>query len=133
VNFKVGMIDKLLILSCLIVFFASGCAIFTKTEGILTLKRYSDGQVQIQRYVDRQEKFFDKLVEDLKNDKLQPGISKRKFMRSYGVPILSRAGGDPGEEVLLYRYPTKYFNSDRVYAYFDQSGKLIRWEYKPVR
>jgi hypothetical protein len=34
-------------------------------------------------------------------------------------------------DVLLYRYSTKYFTSDKVYAYFDTSGKLTRWEYVP--
>ena len=126
------MIDRLSILSCLIVFFVNGCVVFTKAEGLLTLKRYGDSQAQMQRYVDKQVKLFDKLVSDLEADKLKVGISQRQFIRSYGEPVLSRELKEPeAGEVFLYRHPTEYFNTDRVYAYFDESKELIRWEYKP--
>ena len=128
------MFNKLIILICLIVFSSSGCVLLTKSEQLLTLKRYGDSQDEIQRYVDRQNKLFNKLLDDLDTGKLQPGISKTIFIRRYGDPVISRESDDPSiEEVLLYRHPTNYFSSDKVYAYFDKSGKLVRWEYKPYK
>ncbi len=129
----VRMVDKLSIVSCLIIFFASGCALFTNPQGVMALKRYGDNQAQIQSYVDRQVKLFDKLVEDLKAQKLEAGTSQKDFMRLYGEPVLSSTTDDPqAGEVFLYRHPMEYFNTDRVYAYFDETGSLVRWEYKPA-
>jgi len=128
------MANKLLIVSFVIVFFASGCAIFSKAEGLMRLKRYSDGQAEIERYVDKQADLFDQLVSDLEDGKLETGTSRKQFIRSYGDPVLANpVKNASGEEVLLYRHPLKYFNTDRVYAYFDSSQKLIRWEYKPYQ
>ena len=128
------MRNNLLILICLIVWLAGGCALLSNPGGVLALKRYSDNQDQIQRYVDKQEKLFNKLLSNLKDEQLNTGMSKKQFIRTYGEPVLSwQADGPDKGEVLLYRYPTKYFNTDRVYAYFGESNKLTRWEYKPVR
>jgi hypothetical protein len=123
-----------LIVSFLIIFSTSGCAFLSNPQGVMALKRYSDNQAQIQIYVDKQVKLFDKLVSDLKDQKLEVGASQKEFMHLYGEPVLLRKADDPkGGEVLLYRHPTEYFNTDRVYAYFDDTGSLIRWEYKPYQ
>ena len=128
------MTNKLLIVSFIIAFFASGCVILSKAEGLMRLKHYSDGQAQIERYVNKQADLFDKLVSDLEEGKLEVGISQKQFIRNYGDPVLANpVRNSSGEEVLLYRYPLKYFNTDRVYAYFDSSQALIRWEYKPYQ
>tara|TARA_Y100000031_G_C8091521_1_gene324368 strand:+ start:329 stop:715 length:387 start_codon:yes stop_codon:yes gene_type:complete len=109
----------------------SGCA---KVEGLLKLKRLGDNQAQIERYLYKQLKLFEKLVEDINNSELKAGISRRNFIRSYGDPVLSRIDkADPDSEILLYRHPTEYFKTDKVYAYFSKSKELIRWEYIPYK
>ncbi len=68
----------------------------------------------------------------MNNKRLKQGIAKGKFIRTYGEPVLSKKTVEPlGEERLLYRHPTEYFQSDKVYVYFDEGGRLTRWEYKP--
>jgi len=100
----------------------------------MTLKRVGDSQAEIERYLTRQQELFKQLVHDLKQEKLRKGISKRRFIKSYGDPVLTRRDeSHPQQEILLYRHPTEYFTSDRVYAYFDETGKLVRWEYKPYQ
>ena len=111
-------------------FCLSGCCFLP--PGLKTLKSVGRSQDEIKVYLARQSKLFNKLLGDLNNNKLRQGVTKDQFIRIYGEPILSkRAVEFLGEEILLYRHPTKYFQSDRVYVYFDKEEKLIRWEYKP--
>jgi len=107
-----------------------GC--FFLPESLKTLKSIGDSQNEIGVYLARQLKLFNQLLVDLKDEAIEPGISKARFIRVYGEPILSKEVGDPSRgTVLLYRHPTEYFKSDRVYLYFDQEENLVRWEYKP--
>jgi len=126
------MTGKLFVLSCLGLFCMGGCVVLDKTEELLALKRISGAQAEIQRYVDKQEECFYKLMSDFKKGSLRPGISKEKFVDTYGEPILSRKIDGPSSgEMLLYRHPTEYFSSDKIYLYFYESGGLASWEYKP--
>ena len=123
---------RFLLISCLILLTIPGC--FFLSESLKTLKSVGESQEEIEAYLTQQVELFDKLLFDLKNDVLEPGISKRKFMRIYGEPILSKEVIEPLKGVrFLYRHPTEYFKSDRVYFYFDQKEKLVRWEYKPKK
>ena len=123
---------QFLLISCLILFSMSGC--FFLPEGLKTLKSVGDSQDKIEAYLTRQVKFFNKLLTDLEKEVLEPGISKQRFMHTYGQPILSKEVTEPlGGVKFLYRHPTEYFKSDRVYLYFDQEENLVRWEYKPYR
>jgi hypothetical protein len=114
-------------------FIVTGCASMRYSEQLQTLKEIGKSQKEIQRYIDEQEVFFYKLRDVVKNNQLQPGIPKRDFINTYGEPIISRevSNNPPIKEVLLYRHPTHYFSSDRIYLYFDESDKLVYWEYKP--
>jgi len=121
---------RFLLISCLISLAMPGC--FFLPESLKTLKSVSDSQDEIEVYLARQVKLFNKLLTDLENEALGPGISKKRFIRIYGEPILSKEVSEPsGGIMLLYRHPTEYFKSDRVYLYFDEKEKLVRWEYKP--
>ena len=126
------MMNKYLILIiCIILFSSQGCIFFNKE--IMTLKRAGDSQKQISSYIKKQVKLFDKLVGDLKNDKLKPGVSKSSIISIYGDPVLITKKPAPlYGEVLLYRHPTEFFNSDKVYLYFDGDWILIGWEYEPA-
>lgn len=110
-----------------------GCAIIRDFEGIMTLKRYNASQVELQRYVDRQTKLFDRLVSDIKADKLDKGTTEARIVRMYGDPIFVKNidDGSPAKEKLLFRHPMNYFTSDKVYMYFDENKKLLYWKYVP--
>ncbi|MBD3264283.1 MAG: hypothetical protein GF375_04185 [Candidatus Omnitrophica bacterium] len=122
------------ILAVLILFFLlSGCSLYQKSKALMTLKRLGDSQQQMEKYIEEQEKLFDRLVEDIKEDRLKTGLSIEEVNRLYGDPVLKREApsSQPFSTILLYRYPTRYFDSDRVYLQFDSSGILVGWEYKP--
>ncbi|MDP8290439.1 MAG: hypothetical protein P9M02_05705 [Candidatus Susulua stagnicola] len=123
---------RFIIISCLILFFVSGC--FFLPESLKTLKSVGDSQNEIEIYLANQAKLFNKLLIDLRSECLEQGVSKESFINLYGEPILAKEVIDPpGGVRLLYRYPTEYFKSDRVYLYFNQKENLVRWEYKPYK
>ncbi|NQT28469.1 MAG: hypothetical protein HQ570_02610 [Candidatus Omnitrophica bacterium] len=123
---------QFLIISCLILFTISGCLFLP--ESVKTLKSVGDSQKEISAYLAKQLEFFNQLLVDLNNQLIKPGTPKKIFIGTYGEPILSKRVSEPsGGSRLLYRQPTEYFKSDRVYLYFDQEENLVRWEYKPKK
>ncbi len=120
-----------LFLSFILILSLAGCLFRQNLEGLLTLKRVGNSQTEIEAYLGQQEACFEKLLEDVENQRLKPGVLQEDFINSYGDPVLSRpASSQSSETVLLYRHPTRYFNSDKVYVYFNEDSELTRWEYK---
>lgn len=103
-------------------------------DELLTLKSVSDSQRDIDIYLQKQEKGFSRLMNDINNNQLSKGKSRRSIIQDYSEPILVKKtnGENSIREILLYRKPTECFNSDRVYLYIDNKGKLAYWELKPV-
>ena len=122
---------KIVILSFLFLN-VSGCATIKHADQLLTLKSVGNSQEEIARYVDKQAELFKKLVEDIKDERLEIGEPKDNILSWYGEPVLSKEilGDSFVKEELLYRHPTEYFTSDRVYLYFDIADELVRWEYE---
>ena len=109
---------------------AGGCAVAQYADEIHTLQAIDASQRDISKFIERQEKLFHLLLEDVKDGRLKSGLTKKYVINTYGNPVLSREinGGLARKEELLYRRPTQYFSSDKIYLYFDSSGKLMRWE-----
>ena len=111
---------------------AGGCALFSQEAA--TLKAVGKSQDQIARYVQKQEKLFAKLLDDFENERLVAGTSRSVIIKRYGEPILSKKSAQPPYgEIFLYRHPTGYFDSDKLYLRFDELDKLIGWKYKPYK
>ncbi|MDD5729999.1 MAG: hypothetical protein PHN57_02605 [Candidatus Omnitrophica bacterium] len=98
--------------------------------------RYSKNEAEIKDYVDKHEEYFAKLKKDVKNNGLEKGVSKNDILIRYGEPIL---WGSPEcgkninvSECCLYRMPTRFFHTDKVYLYFDDKDNLSSWEFKPA-
>ncbi|MCF7870146.1 MAG: hypothetical protein K9L69_02795 [Candidatus Omnitrophica bacterium] len=112
------------------IFLFSGCALFTKAPQLLTLKRLGDSQKLMEGDIEKKKKNLAKLINDIRADKLKKGIAYNRFIRLYGEPVLEKSiSKDSKEKRLLYRHPIKYFDTDKVYLYFNQEAKLIAWEY----
>jgi hypothetical protein len=109
-----------------------GCAIAERTQQISVLKRLADEQSSMQKYVDAQEQGFNLLAGDIAGNRLSVGISKQLVFEKYFEPIDCREPTKPGEqEVCLFRHPNNFF-SDSVYLYFNASGLLDGWKFKPA-
>ena len=116
------------VISLCFLVFISGCSVFSHYQELITLKRVGDSQGEIDRYLKKQEKLFYKLSNDIKNNNLKEGAKKQRILAVYGDPILSKTLEDSPlqSEVLLYRHPTNYFSSQRIYLYFNPKGKLSK-------
>jgi len=61
--------------------------------------------------------------------------NKKDVVKKFGEPIYVKDVSKDGKEMKawLYRYATRYFNSEKVYLYFDLEGKLLESEHVPAR
>lgn len=112
----------------------NGCSLLQHYEQLMALKRIGDSQREIELYLKAQEEGFYKLKQDLKTKKLKIGVPQEEILARYGEPVLSKEVKDKPQiqQVFLYRHPTNYFTSDKIYLYFDKNRKLVSFEYKPA-
>ena len=116
---------NLAIISLLVIF--SGCAAVRNPTQMKTLLKLNSSQKQMHSYVTKQERGFKRLCSDIDRKRLKVGLSQREVVSLYEEPVLEREV--KGKIQWLYRHPTEYFNSDRVYLYFDSSDVLVGWEF----
>lgn len=102
---------------------ASGCG-----RPLMALKALGENQGSMQRQVSRQEVKFDLLASDIKNGKIARGMPRERFINTYGEPVLEDRY--EGGLRLLYRYPLEFFNTGKIYVYFDKDGLLSDWSQK---
>ena len=104
-------------------------------DQLLTLKGVADEQTRIKKFVDEQDRKFDKMVEEARAGTLDQYMSQRKFMRAFGEPVyITMVKEDDRElETWLYRHATAYFHADKIYLYFDRDGNLVRSEYQEAK
>ena len=100
----------------------------------MLLKGLGDNQHEIEDYVKKQKDSFFKLREDIKNNRLKKGISKREILSTYGEPVFCKdiANEVDVKEICLYRHPLQYFSTDMVYLKFDKKQNLCCWEFIPA-
>jgi len=124
------MFSRFLLLGYLFVFALGGCAVLS--DELQALKDVGRSQAQIGSYVKRENRRFLKLLKHYKKGHLKIGIPKSRIIAAFGEPVLIKSLDDNlVKEVFLYRHPTDFFTSDKIYLYFDKSNKLVRWEYRP--
>jgi len=111
----------------------SGCSVLRHSQEIRTLQELSASGSEIDDYLEKQKKKFYLLRDLVLSAQIKKGIRKEQFIEQYGDPVLSTLSGKgKEEETLLYRDPTGFFDSDRIYAVFDCSGRLVSWELVPA-
>ena len=96
----------------------------------MILRNVSKGQDEIKTYLNKQEALFSKLVEDVKNNQVKKGQRYSQIIRKYGDPVFCQKDNQYNKKC-LFRHPTDYFSSDKVYLYFDSKDKLAKVEYLP--
>lgn len=124
------MILSKLILVISLIIASAGCLSISKYKAISNLKRYGDSQKEIENYIKKQAEAFGRLKQDCTSGQLKKGTSQHKIISLYGEPILSKPipNDENLKELLLYRHPTQYFSTDKIYLYFDQRNNLYSWE-----
>jgi len=126
------MVCNFILLICFLIFSTLGCTLLPYYQQLLTLREVSNSQREIHSYIDKQEELFYKLRDDVKNNRLKTGMMLVDIIDTYGEPVISKEVDDvPSiKEVLLYRHPTQFFSSDRIYLYFDDVKKLSYWKHE---
>ncbi len=105
----------------------TGCAKLEHLDQLLIIKDYSASKDLQRKEVNTQNKNFEKLLASLQEGNFSQRFSnKKKIKEEFGAPVISRGEERNGKEyeVWLYRYPTRYNDSPKVYFYFDQEGQL---------
>ena len=118
---------NIFVVICFFGVWLAGCATASHYQELLALKRLSDNQKEIEAYVRAQELLFNKLKEDIQGNLLAQGVSKEEILARYGDPIFCKPLPEKGESC-FYRHPTRYFNTDSIYLFFDQDEKLHSWD-----
>ncbi len=114
---------------------APGCWFLSHYDEVKTLQAFDKNNRQIQEYLDSQEKSFFRLRSDVRHNRLTPGVTKERITSEYGDPVFCRIVEErPGAtQECLYRNPTRYFSTDKIYLYFNEAHILIAIEFKPAR
>lgn len=103
-------------------FFLSGCG-----KSMQLLLEVDKEDKSIKRDICVGAKRFDLLLKDIEAGRLKIGMDKKAVLTRYGEPVLEFPEDNQAEK-LLYRHPLKYFDSPKVYLFFDSNRKLARWE-----
>jgi len=74
----------------------------------------------------REERSFQKIKRAIQRHRLKIGISSQKVTGRFGEPVLMHSEG--GEQRWIYKARKgKWFNSPKVYLFFDETDHLKRW------
>jgi len=119
-----------LIITALLFASLGGCALVVHKDKLMLLKRLGENQQEIQEYGDAQEEMFYRLKDDIQNNRVREGLLKEEVSTLYGEPIFCRSLERPDrfQERCLYRHPTRYSSTDKIYLTFDSARKLESWE-----
>ena len=123
-------LKKIFILFLIILVF-SGCAKAKHLDQLLTLKGLADEQAKMNQYVEKQDQKFELMLSEVQAGTLELYLNKRKIVRAFGNPIHVKHVNKNDQELesWLYRYSTKFFDSEKIYLYFDPDDNLVESEY----
>jgi|GEM_PF-5843694 len=122
------------ILMCLCVL-SSGCSTVKKIQHLpqlLTLKRYSESQENLAHEIDRQDRLFEQMREEVQSGVFSSYQTVRAIRKRFGEPVFIRPTvyHDADARQWLYRR-AKDFNGPRIYIYADLNGRVIAVESLP--
>ena len=104
--------------------------LFGCSGGLDTLKKLAQSQKEMKAEIDLEKQLFERLKQDLNNNRINPLTPKIKITETYGEPVFCRnaEGESSAEEVCAYRAPTERLESDILYLYFNKEQNLTSWK-----
>lgn len=111
-----------------------GCAKLTHLRELLVIKSYSENKDAQERAVQDQNARFRDLLEAVRHGGLGRYPDQAAFLQTFGPPVLrepDQVRGAEGER-WLYREAVNYFDSEKVYLFFDREGRLAKWDHVPA-
>ena len=124
------------VICVLLVLSISGCkslSALSKMDQLLTLKDMAGEAQEIDAYVESRNQSFTAMLAQYEIDQLAAYDNKEEIVAAYGEPVFTHveARGEETVEQWLYRREDVYFNTDKIYLYFDKSGNLVGKELLP--
>ncbi|MDD5775307.1 MAG: hypothetical protein PHS64_05145 [Candidatus Omnitrophica bacterium] len=95
---------------------------------LMLLKRWGQDRQGMEQYLDQKERFFAKLSADAAAGRLKRGMPEDTIISIYGAPVMCKKIAS-GRSRCLYRHPTEYFFTDKIYLTFDEEQNLDAWEF----
>ena len=108
----------------------SGCNALSNLDELTELGQYSREKDNQARYVKTVNEHYDALIKAIEQGTISHFKDEASFGHAFGAPILKKDLND-GIQRWLYRYAILRLAKDKVYVYFDRTGKLIKWEKIP--
>ena len=110
----------------------AGCAKLQHMDQLLTLKAVSDEQGQMGKEIKHQDAKFERLVAEVREGSISKYKSQKNVTRQFGAPVFIEKIAENGRplEVWVYRYAAQFFDSPKVYLYWNKSGELVQWKYE---
>jgi len=101
-------------------------------DQLLTLKGLADEQAEMNQLIEEQDQKFELMLKEIQAGTLDQYLNKRKVLRAFGDPIYVKDVQKNNQELesWMYRYSTEFFNSKKIYLYFDSDDNLVESEYK---
>lgn len=112
------------------IFLLQGCSALNHTEEISTLRSLSRKQADLDKYVEERDEFFLSLLEKVKNGEVSQYQRQKEIIKAFGEPIFQDTEDRNGIVLTkwLYRKQVEFFDTDKVYLYFDDAGVLKSWD-----
>ena len=105
-------------------------------DQLLTLKAIGENHDAQTKFINEHDKKFEQLLAAVKADQLKEYPDKKSILKSFGEPTaVTRPALDGGQsqEQWVYRYALISKAKDKVYLYFDDRGKFIRYEKEQIQ
>ena len=102
------------------------------SSDLLILKSVADDQAYLSEQVKKQNAKFDLMLQEYQENQLANYTKKEHFTKAFGEPVFIQMAreGDEHLEEWLYRYSTQFFNSPKIYVYFDRKGRKFKVNYE---
>ena len=106
-----------------------GCSLCHVSE-IRKIQAVGASADEQQRYVAQKNKKFEELLAVIQADQMSRYTTQQDFLKAFGEPIFEKTleKNQGAAQMWLYRYCEKMRGSEKMYLYFDASGKLLKWE-----
>lgn len=121
--------SKIFLLGGLLIF--AGCAKLAHIDELLTLQDLSIEQDRQVKFVEDQDKSFELLLKAAENNSFEQYSNQNDFLGNFGPPVYTVDVNENGQQLKkwVYRYSTKAFDSQKIYLYFDDTGRLAKWNH----
>jgi len=128
---RLSLLSKLFFLACVVV--CCGCSLRHVSE-IRRVQAVGANMDEQKKYVKEANERFEKLLAAIETNQMSLYLTQQDFLKAFGVPIFEEKHDNNKDyaELWLYRYCEKMRGSEKVYLYFDASGKLLKWEHLPA-